>query len=99
MKFPDGQVREYAANVIAENMLRMTGSVALLMHSIVDYRRDATAVPIQNKYITIKSGQRRLQKTTHYKWKDGATTNMEFTSWWEITIFVRLATAMFYMPY
>ena len=47
-----------------------------LMDSIIDHCKDPSqAIPIEDKYITTKSGQRRLQKTTkgwklHIKWKD-----------------------------
>jgi hypothetical protein len=44
---------------------------------IVDYKRDeAMAVPIEDKHLTKRSGQRRLRKTTQggsflVNWKDG----------------------------
>ena len=47
-----------------------------LMDSIIDHQRDPSqAIPIEDKYITTKSGQRRLQKTTKgwkllINWKD-----------------------------
>ena len=40
MEFPDGQVKEYAANAIAENMLTQVDSDGLrttLMEAIVDH--------------------------------------------------------------
>ena len=39
MEFPDGQVKEYAANIIAENMLTQVDSDTL-MEAIVDHQRD-----------------------------------------------------------
>ena len=43
VEFPDGQVKEYAANIIAENMLTQVDSDGMsttLMEVIVDHRRD-----------------------------------------------------------
>ena len=46
------------------------------MDSIIDHHKDPSqAIPIEDKYITTKSGQRRLPKTTkgwklHIKWKN-----------------------------
>jgi hypothetical protein len=52
VEFPDGQVKEYAANVIAKNMLSQIdgdGFSTTLMESIVDHMKDeSTAVPKSN---------------------------------------------------
>ena len=81
VEFPDGQVKEYAANILAENMLSQVdhdGHSMLLMKEIVDYRKDpTTAVPMSDKYIVTPSGQKRLRKTTQgwdilISWKDGS---------------------------
>ena len=43
VEFPDGQVKEYAANIIAENMLTQVDSDGMsttLMEAIVDHQRD-----------------------------------------------------------
>ncbi len=83
VEFPDGQLKEYAANVIAENMLSQVDSDGFsitMMEAITDYRKDeAVAVPKNNKYITTTSGQQRLRKTTVgwkllVKWADGSNT-------------------------
>jgi hypothetical protein len=82
VEFPDGQVREYSANVIAENMLAQVdddGFSRTLMDSIIDYKRDDTAILPEDKYVYTKSGQRRLRKTTQgwkllVLWKDGTET-------------------------
>jgi len=80
VEFPDGQVKEYAANILAENMLSQVdsdGHHRLLMEGIVDHRRDAAkAVPMEDKYLTTRTGQRRLRRTTQgwdflVAWKDG----------------------------
>jgi hypothetical protein len=68
VEFPDGQLREYAANVLAENMLTQVDSDGFsltMMEAITDYRRDeAVAVPMTDKYVITSSGQKRLRKTT-----------------------------------
>jgi hypothetical protein len=76
VEFPDGQGKEYAANVIAENMLMQVGSdgysttisdgySTTILKAIIDYRKDdAVAVPKADQYVYISSGQKRLRKTT-----------------------------------
>ena len=80
VEFPDGELQEYAANILAENMLSQVddeGHNILLMRDIIDYKKDeAIAVPMEDKYLLTRSGQRRLRKTTqgwsfHVSWKDG----------------------------
>ena len=79
VEFPDGQVKEYAANIIAENMLTQVASDGLsttLMEAIVDHQRDeAKALQHQDKYVQTKNGRCHLRKTTKgwellIKWKD-----------------------------
>ena len=79
IEFHDGQVKEYGANIIAENMLTQVDSDGYslsLMDSIIDHQRDPSqAIPMEDKYITTKSRQKRLRKTTKgwkllIKWKD-----------------------------
>ena len=79
VEFPDGQVKEYGTNIIAENMLTqvdLDGYSLSLMDSIIDHQRDPSqAIPMEDKHITTKSGQKRLRKTTKgwkllIKWKD-----------------------------
>ena len=68
VEFPNGQVKEYGANIIAENMLTQVGSDGYslsLMDLIIDHQRDPSqAIPMEDKHITTKSGQKRLRKTT-----------------------------------
>lgn len=79
VEFPDGQVREYSANVIAENMFAQVddeGYSHMLLDALIDYKRDETAIPMEDKYVVTKSGQRRLRKTTKgwkllVRWRDG----------------------------
>ena len=60
VEFPDRQVREYAANVIVENMLTQVdsdGSTLTMMKRIVDFKMDpAVAVSKDEKYLIRKSG-------------------------------------------
>jgi hypothetical protein len=79
VEMPDGQVKEYCANVIAQNMLAQVdpdGYSMALMGGIVDHRRDHTkAVSVEEAYVVTKSGQKRLRKTTIgwdllVRWKD-----------------------------
>lgn len=81
VEFPDGTVKEYSANVIAQNMLSQVdsdGFTMTMMEGGIDHKMDnATAVPKSDKYIATRRGQRRLRKTTSgwkllIKWKDGS---------------------------
>jgi len=83
VELPDGQIKEYAANVIAENMLSQVdseGNSTTLIQAIVDYKKDeATAVPKSDKWVITRRGQRRLRKSTAgwkllVQWKDGSET-------------------------
>jgi hypothetical protein len=78
--FPDGQVKEYAANIIAENMLSQVDSEGYstsLIQGILDYKKDeATAVPKSDKWVVTSRGHRRLRKFTAgwkllVQWTDG----------------------------
>jgi hypothetical protein len=80
VEFPDSELKEYASNILAENMLSQVdheGHNIMLMRDIIDYKRDeAMAVQIEDKYLTARAGQRRLRKTTQgwsflVNWKDG----------------------------
>ena len=63
VEFSDGQVKEYGANIITKNMLTQvdSGCYSLsLMDSIIDHSKDPSqAIPMEDKYITTKSRQRR----------------------------------------
>jgi hypothetical protein len=81
VKFPGGKEVEYAANIIAENMLSMCdeeGNQYLLMNHIVDHKKEESAVPKKDAFIWIR-GQKYPRKTTKgwklcVKWKDGTTS-------------------------
>ena len=58
--FIDSQVKEYGANIIAENMLTQVdsdGYSQMLVEGIVDYRKDeSVAVKMEDKYIITQTG-------------------------------------------
>ena len=59
MEFPDGQVKEYAANIIAENMLTQVDSDGMsttLMEAIVDHRKDDEKALQHHDTIPTKNG-------------------------------------------
>ena len=68
VEFADMTVKEYGANIIAENMLRQVDSEGFslaLMEGIVDFRcEELVAIPIGEKYIITKTGQKHLRKMT-----------------------------------
>ena len=82
VEFPDGQVKEYAANVLAENILSQVdseGFSTVLFDGIVDYKKDTSAVALADKFVVTRRGQRRLKQTTKgwsllVAWKDGSET-------------------------
>ena len=86
VEFPDGQLKEHAANVlIAENMLTQVDSDGFsltMMEAIIDHRKDETvAAPMADKCLMTPSGQKRLRKTAVgwsklVKWADASETWM-----------------------
>ena len=68
VEFPDGKVKEYAANIIAENMLTQVDSDGMsttLMEAIVDHQRDEVKeLQHHDKYVQTKNGMCHLRKTT-----------------------------------
>jgi len=82
VEFPDGQVAEYSANAIAENMYTQCdteGNQYLLLDEIVDWQRDDSAIKSEDKYVYSRNGNRHYRKTTRgwklcAKWRDGTTS-------------------------
>ena len=67
VEFPDGEVKEYAANVIAENLFAQVddeGFALPVFDSILDYAKSEEAVEKDDMYVVTKFGQRRMRKTT-----------------------------------
>lgn len=81
VEFSDGSIKQYSANVIAENMLSQVdaeGYHQLLMDDIIDHRKNENAISRDNKYINTHRG-RKLRKSTQgwdmkILWKDGSTS-------------------------
>eukprot|EP00957_Ditylum_brightwellii_P063186 4796271-Ditylum_brightwellii.AAC.1 len=81
VEFPDGQEKEYAANVISGNILAQVDDDSFsttMLDSIVDWKHDESAVSKDEKYIVTKRVQRKLRKTTkgwklQVQWQDGST--------------------------
>ena len=79
VEFPDSTIKEYVANMIAENMLSQVDSEGYslqLMDTIVDFLTDETAVTKADGMIVKKHGIGRPCKTTKgwkllVKWQDG----------------------------
>ena len=77
---PDGTTKEYAANIIAENVLYEVdpdGYFSYELKAIVDHKRDGQVVPKANKYVANKNGQKKLRPTTIgwqllCEWKNGS---------------------------
>ena len=81
VEFPDGQIKEYAANVIAENMLTQVdadGFSLTMLEAIIDYRKDeAVAVQKADMHVQTRRGQKKQRKTTVgwsllVKWTDSS---------------------------
>ena len=52
--FPDGEIKQYAANVIAENMYSQVDADGFqfnLLNSILDFKKDDTAVAREDMYV------------------------------------------------
>jgi hypothetical protein len=65
--FPDGATQQYAANIIAENMLSQVdeeGYHYQLLDHIIDHRTNGHAVSRADGYTTTKSGRRAKRQTT-----------------------------------
>ncbi len=63
VQFQDGAIKQYSANIIAENLysqVDMEGHTSLVLESIVDHRKDESALKKEDKYFRTKQGQRRL---------------------------------------
>ena len=82
VEFPDGVVKQYAANVIAENVLSQvdtSGFHTQALDCIVLHERLGNAVSHKNAYVTTKRGVRKMRQTTIgwrflCEWKDGSSS-------------------------
>jgi preprotein translocase subunit Sss1 len=81
VEFADGDVLEYAANVIAENLyssVDQDGKRFVLMDSIVDHKMNELALTKADAFIELKGKRVRRMTTKGWKlcvqWKDGSTS-------------------------
>jgi hypothetical protein len=78
IEFPDGEIKEYSANIIAQNMYAQVdanGHHHTLLDSIVDYQKLDNAVDKADQYLTTKTGRKQMRHTTEgwnllVSWKD-----------------------------
>ena len=71
VEFEDGSIKQYSANIIAENMYSQVDSEGFsttLFDSIIDHKSNGKAVPKDKMFVYTKSGQRRHRKNTE-GWK------------------------------
>ena len=80
VEFPDGIIKEYTTNIIAENMYTQVdqyGRSRVILDRILNFKEDDTALSKNNTYITNKSGCRRIRQLTlrlkfFIRYKDGS---------------------------
>ena len=81
VEFLDGSIKQYAANVIAENMysqIDSDGYHIMLLDEITDHRKNGHAVDKADKYINTKRGRKLRKSTVGWDmlvlWRDGSTS-------------------------
>ena len=81
VEFPDGDVAEFAENVIAENMFLQcdgAGNQYWLMSGIVDHKSNNKAVSKPDRYVVTRGRQFPRKNTVGWKlcieWRDGSTS-------------------------
>ena len=81
VQLPDGSVESYTANLIADNIYAQCddeGNTYTLLDEIIDHRKNAKAVKMEDAWIHTKSGTKRRKPTTVgwellNQFKDGTT--------------------------
>jgi hypothetical protein len=87
VEFPDGNINEFASNMLAENMFSQVnpyGYNTIVLKEIIDCRKD-DSVPLEDKYLTTRSGQGRFRKTAQgwellVAWKDDNESWVRFAT-------------------
>jgi hypothetical protein len=67
VEFPDGIVKQYGANIIAQNILEQVeddGYFTVKLKQILDHRREGNAVSKEQRYVTTRNGQQKLRQST-----------------------------------
>ena len=65
--FLDGTVKQYTANTIAKSMFAQVdedGHTYLILDAITGHRSSEDVVKIENQYMLMKNGRRKLRQTT-----------------------------------
>ena len=73
VELPDGQVKEYAANVLADNMFSQIdseGYSTTLLDGIIDFKKDETAVAKADRFLVTKRGRRKNE--ANHSWLETA---------------------------
>ena len=81
VQFPDGTLKHYSANIIAENILQQVDSAGHHSHTlegILEARKGKKALGKDNAFVVDRNGRRSLRKTTMgwdllVKWREGPT--------------------------
>ena len=71
VEFDDGTVRQYRANIIAQNLYEQIdddGYFLTKLEAIIDYKKDSDALSQDESIIVTKSGQKRIRQSTR-GWK------------------------------
>ena len=82
VRFPEGEVKEYSFNVIAENILSQIGDEGFTLtvfDSILYYTKNDSTIKKKDFYFITRSGTKRTRKTDYgwkflVLWKDGSET-------------------------
>ena len=85
VEFDDGQVKEYSATAIAENILMQVdddGYSSPMFCAIIGHRKDESAIKKADAYVQDKHGRKKPRKTTkgwelEVMWSDGSTSWIE----------------------
>ncbi len=67
VEFPNGVTKQYAANIIAENVLyqvNSTGRHSHVLEAIIDYQKTNAAVLKDGAFVVSECGRRKLRQTT-----------------------------------
>ena len=80
--FPDGTVKQYAANIIAENIFSQVDEYGYryqLLRNIISHKKDDTAIEIGNEFTISKNGNKSRKHTTkgwffEVEWADGTSS-------------------------
>ena len=87
-EFPDGTIKEYDANIIAENIFNKCdpdGHCDRMMLKLIYHKRSGNVLRHDDGFITTKLGQKRMRQTT-VGWKLLVEWDDESKQWVELKI-------------